>query len=144
VQLLRLRARACGRKWSSSRIRLTTCERGDNRRMLNTYKKRLTIETQPSIDRGSRWKVHVLDAVLRGERVEGDSQVVKRCSFGRKPHAILRRVREWNRHNVAQLPAEVVQTARRRRHGQNGPILGGGGACCLLKRRSWSQEGSSG
>jgi hypothetical protein len=87
-----------------------------------------------------------LDAVLRGERVKGDSQVVKRCSFGRKPHTILRRVREWNRHNVAQLPAEVVQTARRRRHGQNGPILSGGGACYLLRRRrSWSsqEEGSS-
>jgi hypothetical protein len=39
VQLLRLRARACGRKWSSSRIRLTTCERGDNHRMFNAYEK---------------------------------------------------------------------------------------------------------
>ena len=61
---------------------------------------------------------------MRGECVKGDSQIVKSCSFGREPHTILRRVRKWNRHNVAQLPAELLQTERRRRHGPKGADIG--------------------
>ncbi len=93
--------------------------------------------------------------MLRGECIKGDSQIVKRCSFGREPHTILRRVRKWNRHNVAQLPAELVQTERRRRHGPTGADIGRRWcllfveaveeleAAALADQQSWQQQRQS-